>query len=157
MDETTLSGVCHQVVNHNEDVTGIGSFALIALSIGVVVATLQKKFKWLQLPYTLLLFIIGTILGTVVSNAQLGILNHSVQTWLGLKAELLMFIFLPPLLFASAFTIEYHIFRRLVWQAVLLATLGVILAAVLLAVVAFTIFGYGWGWEEALLFGKFFS
>lgn len=110
------------------------------------------------LPFTLLVFLLGMCLGLINSgDFSLGILYNSISNWRDLKAEMLLFMFLPPLLFVSAFEVEFHIFRRLTGQAVLLATAGVVINSGLLAAFSYVAFGYEWSWSEAFLFGSMFG
>jgi len=64
---------------------------LLVLSVSLGVATLPQIFSWFrQIPYTLLLVIVGLVL--VVVDVRLVILSPA----------LILFIFLPPLLFEAA-------------------------------------------------------
>ncbi|CAK9027120.1 Sodium/hydrogen exchanger 8 (Na(+)/H(+) exchanger 8) (NHE-8) (Protein SALT OVERLY SENSITIVE 1B) [Durusdinium trenchii] len=143
--------------NGKEDVTFLGSFAILALGIGVGISMLKRNFgHLLRAPFTLIVFLVGMLLGAVHSVQDLGALSDSIRNWRGLDPEVLLFIFLPPLLFVSAFEVEYHVFRRLMGQAVLLATVGVLINVFLIAGVSFS-FGYGWTLIEGLLFGSMFG
>ena len=64
---------------------------LLVLSVSLSVATLPQIFSWLrQVPYTLLLVIVG--LGLAFAEIRL----------VDLSPELILTIFLPPLLFEAA-------------------------------------------------------
>jgi len=68
--------------------------------------------------------------------------------------HLLLQIFLPALIFESAFSASYHIIKREIGQALLLAGPGVIISMILTAIVGRYCLNTGWNWTTALLFGS---
>ena len=60
-------------------------------------------------------------------------------------------MFLPVLLFGSAFTMDWHTVRRQKWAILLLAAPGVALGTILTAVLVKYTFPYDWTWTESLL------
>ncbi len=69
---------------------------LLVLSVSLGVATLPQIFSWLRrIPYTLLLVIVG--LGLAFVNVRL----------VNLSPELILMIFLPPLLFEAAWNLKW--------------------------------------------------
>lgn len=74
-----------------------------------------------------------------------------------MSPEFLLSLFLPVLLFASAFAIEWHTFRQVMWQALLLAFPGVIIGTGLTAVCFKYLFPYDWTWSQYLMFGAMLS
>jgi hypothetical protein len=60
-----------------------------------------------------------------------------------LNAHLFLFIFLPPLIYESASTIDFHVSSRSFPQILLLAGPGVLLSSALSATVAVKVLGYG--------------
>lgn len=88
---------------------------LIVLSISLGVATVSRMFSWLrQIPYTLLLVIVGLGLGFV----DVKLVN--------LSPELILEIFVPPLLFEAAWNIRWRDLLKDWFPITLFATLGVI-------------------------------
>lgn len=74
---------------------------LLVLSISLSVATLPQIFSWFRkIPYTLLLVIVGLVLAFV----NIRLINLSPQLILG--------IFLPPLLFEAAWNLEWPTLKR---------------------------------------------
>lgn len=97
--------------------------------------------------------------------------------------HLIMYIFLPGLIFGSAFSVgelhtnshshthtrtvttrsrptpgtDYHVFRKELWQMLLLAGPGMIISSVLTALVAIYLLPYNWGWFPGLAFGAMMS
>src|SRR5262245_58085471 len=107
---------------------------LIALTVGAVLA------QWIRLPSTLALLLLGLGLGAV-PGLPVPALN----------AEVILLLFLPPLLFESAFVLDL----RQLWE-VRLGVLALALAGVLLAMVvagSLVHWSLGLPWLVALLFG----
>jgi NhaP-type Na+/H+ or K+/H+ antiporter len=68
-----------------------------------------------------------------------------------------LFLFLPTLIFESAFSIEPHQFRRTFNQISILAVPRLILSTVLTAVLVKYLFPWDWSWPIALMFGALVS
>ncbi len=109
----------------------------ILLLIAAFVAMLARK---LRLPYTI---------GLVAAGLLLGLLH--VETGLTLTQELIFAAFLPPLVFEAAFFIRWSELKQVLRPVLLLATLGVAVAAGSMAVGMRYL--AGWPWQAALVFG----
>ena len=57
----------------------------------------------------------------------------------GIDGELFLLVFIPALIFESAFSVNFHIFMRVFGQALILAGPGVVINAVLTAIIMFFI------------------
>ena len=89
---------------------------LLVLSVSLGVATLSRVVSWLRnIPYTLLLLLVG--LGLAVLNVRL----------VNLSPGLILFIFLPPLLFEAAWNIRWENLKRDWVPIVLYAIVGVVI------------------------------
>ena len=89
---------------------------LLVLSVSLGVATLSRVVSWLRnIPYTLLLLLVG--LGLAVLDVRL----------VNLSPELILFIFLPPLLFEAAWNIKWENLKRDWVPIVLYAVIGVVI------------------------------
>lgn len=102
----------------------------LLLLLANLVLFVSKKVK---LPYAILLFIIGLIAGNVRFFPQ-------VES-LGITKDLLFFIFLPPLLYESAFNINFRRFQKDFGVITMLASVGVILSSFVVGFLASTILG----------------
>lgn len=92
---------------------------LIVLSVSLSVATVSRIFSWFrQIPYTLLLVIAGLALAFVDIR-----LVH-------LSPELILEIFLPPLLFEAAWNIRWRSLKENLFPVSLFAVVGVIISVV---------------------------
>lgn len=96
---------------------------LIVLAVSLTVATASRVFSWFrQIPYTLLLVIVG--LGLAFVNVRLA----------NLSPELILEIFLPPLLFEAAWNMRWRELKENWIPIVLFAVVGVIISVVGVAV-----------------------
>lgn len=90
---------------------------LLVLSVSLSVATLPQVFSWFrQIPYTLLLVIVGA--GLAVVDVRLA----------DLSPELILTIFLPPLLFEAAWNLKWSDLKRDLVPICLFAIIGVVMA-----------------------------
>lgn len=92
---------------------------LLVLSVSLSVATLPQIFSWFrQIPYTLLLVIAG--LGLAFVDVRL----------VNLSPELILAIFLPPLLFEAAWNLKWSNLRRDFFPITLYAVIGVVISII---------------------------
>ena len=90
---------------------------LLVLSVSLSVATLPQVFSWFrQIPYTLLLVIAG--LGLAFVDVRL----------VNLSPELILAIFLPPLLFEAAWNLKWSNLKRDFFPITLYAVAGVVIS-----------------------------
>ncbi|KAG5504407.1 hypothetical protein JKF63_04858 [Porcisia hertigi] len=106
----------------------------------------------IPLPYTVVLFLYGIVVGVVARW-----LFPGVSEALGdMPPELLFYIFLPVLIFEGSYAINIHALRRIFPQILLLATVGVLINTALLALPVKGCF-QAWSWYAALLLGSLLS
>ena len=88
----------------------------LVLSVSLGVATLSRVFSVLRnIPYTLLLLLVG--LGLAVLDVRL----------INLSPQLILFIFLPPLLFEAAWNLPWKRLKQYAVPIVLYAIVGVVI------------------------------
>ncbi|MBD1872994.1 sodium:proton antiporter [Nodosilinea sp. FACHB-131] len=88
----------------------------LVLSVSLGVATLSRVFSVLRnIPYTLLLLLVG--LGLAVLDVRL----------INLSPQLILFIFLPPLLFEAAWNLNWKSLKQYAVPVVLYAIVGVVI------------------------------
>ena len=109
----------------------------ILLLVAAIVAMLTRK---LRVPYSVGLVTTGIVLAL-----------FSIQPDISLTRELIFTTLLPPLIFEAAFFLHWPELRRDFWVITTLASIGVVLSAVVTA----TGMHYfaGWQWISALTFG----
>ncbi len=92
---------------------------LVVLSVSLGVATLSRLVSWFRrIPYTLLLVIVG--LGLAFVNVRL----------VNLSPELILEIFLPPLLFEAAWNMRWRDLRESLLPVGIFASLGVVISVI---------------------------
>lgn len=129
-------------------------FTLLAISSGVFFLAKRTKF-----PYTILLVIVGLLIvpiaQTPLLEPVLGFLDDLVLT-----PELLFFIFLPILIFESAFNMNIRKIIENSWSIGLLAVVGLLISSFLIASALYFLFpliGLEVPFIVTLLFGAIIS
>ncbi|MFZ1250077.1 MAG: sodium:proton antiporter [Candidatus Microsaccharimonas sp.] len=134
--------------------------AILALFILLIIASVTFfAAKRLKLPYTVLLVIVGLILVPLVNvpglSTGLGFLKD-----IALTPELLFYVFLPILIFESAFNMNVRKLVENAWHISLLSVLGLLLSTIIIAIGLFALFaliGLPIPFILALLFGAIIS
>ena len=96
-------------------------------------------------------------MGWLESITDLGVLGEAIQQIKHMSPHLLLGVFIPPLVFESAFGTEWHVVRREFGQALMLAFPGVIINTILVALFCVYAFPYSWNWAQAITFGSIVS
>ena len=137
-------------------------FVLGALLVGALLKLLLKKSKF---PYTVGLFCFGLLVGVLFRYGLLpeaGLLERAVYQAGNINPDMLLYVFLPVLIFSAAYELDLHTFRKTFVNSCILAIPGVVvsmgLAALLMMGIAAVVpeFG-GWNWTFALMFGALIS
>ena len=118
----------------------------------VIPALVRHALKRTQIPYTVLLMVVGLIVGVLSEIHVFSFLQEYTQLG-SVDPHLMLFVFLPTLIFESAFIMDVHTFRKTLGQAMILAGPGLLVTSFLTALIARFIFPYGWTWVTSLLFG----
>ena len=137
-------------------------FVLGALLVGALLKLLLKKSKF---PYTVGLFCFGLLVGVLFRYGLLpeaGLLEKAVYQAGNINPDMLLYVFLPVLIFSAAYELDLHTFRKTFVNSCILAIPGVVvsmgLAALLMMGISAVVpeFG-GWNWTFALMFGALIS
>eukprot|EP01065_Artemidia_motanka_P026402 TRINITY_DN3137_c0_g1_i1.p1 TRINITY_DN3137_c0_g1~~TRINITY_DN3137_c0_g1_i1.p1 ORF type:complete len:1810 (+),score=599.42 TRINITY_DN3137_c0_g1_i1:119-5548(+) len=108
-----------------------------------------------KLPYTVIVFLFGLGYGLL---GKFEILGANYERLADMDPHLIFFIFLPVLIFESAFAMEIPVFKQVLWQCIIMAGPGLLVAATCTGLVAKFLFtDYDWPLEAALLFGTIMS
>ncbi len=146
-------------------------FVIIALIIG---AGTRHWLRKSPLPYTVTLLLIGLLLGAAqrlgwFTSWHIGSFTFSLDflgdviQWAGhIDPHLILFVFLPTLIFEAAFAMDVHTFKKTFTNAFLLAVPGIITALLLTGTIVMSLkfsgIGFArWSWPLALLFGTVIS
>ena len=137
-------------------------FVIISLMTGAIMKFVLRKNTF---PYTVGLFCFGILLGVMCRSGVLndtGILRVSIESVGSISPDLILYIFLPILIFDAAYELDIHIFRKSLLNASILAVPGVIVALLLTATMIMGMAGFMpgmemWNWQYALMFGALIS
>ncbi|KAG6544478.1 hypothetical protein Mapa_014116 [Marchantia paleacea] len=154
LNTTSAPEVAH---SNNKDEPEVAIlFIGVSLLLGVIC---RQVFRGTRVPYTVALLILGSGLGAMEygTSRGLGTLGASIRMWSNINPDLILFVFLPALLFESSFAMELHQIKRCLNQMLLLAAPGVLISTFCLALVHRFLFPYGWNWSTCLLLGGLLS
>ncbi len=129
-------------------------FLFFALLVGAIFTYLISRY-FTELHYTVVIFFLGVIIAVVfqqISNSDL--FKISVADWEGFNGELILYIFLPALLFGDSMALNFHRVKENLLSAILLAGPGALFGALITAVFVKYALPYNWGWDLSLLFGS---
>lgn len=104
--------------------TGPAAWVVFALLFGGAIAVASIAARFARVPYTVAL---------VIAGFAIGLLHLSTAPTL--TPGVVMYVFLPPLLFAAAWEMDLDLLRRWWLQVALLATVGVVVGVAMTYVV----------------------
>ncbi len=172
-DQNHATTVTEVVAHHEEHHTDTSPlfFIIIAVIIGAATRFLFQKSV---IPFTVILLLIGIGLGILgrfnyldiyeigSSTLDFTFLDKSINWAANIDPHLLLYVFLPILIFEAAFAMDVHVFKKTFTNATIMAVPGIIVAIVLSAglVMILNHFGIGipkWNWTISILFGAVVS
>lgn len=112
----------------------------IVLALLIIVAVVAVLTKYIRLPYTIVLVLVGLAIAFVPNIPSVV-----------LSPDLIVIVFLPALLFEAAYNLSFEQLRRVFRFIAVLAILGVLATAGLVGGVLIGLGGLSW--QTALLFG----
>ena len=138
---------------------------LLTISGLVIGAILKTLLRHTRFPYTVGLFGIGLFLGALNRN---GVFNWSddiptaLHSVANINPDLILYLFLPILIFDAAYELNLHIFKKTLANATLLAVPGLVicmlLTGLLMVGIGTVVPGFeAWTWSFALMFGALIS
>lgn len=138
---------------------------LLTITGLVIGALLKSLLKHSRFPYTVGLFAIGLLVGILNRSGVFNTLpqiSDAVKSVADINPDLILYLFLPILIFDAAYELNMHIFKKTLANATLLAVPGLvicmILTGVLMVGIGLVIPGYEkWSWTFALMFGALIS
>ena len=153
VDAAHAEDVAHASGNHD-----VGYYALYFLFLSLVLGALARgATRHSRLPYTVALLFVGLALGFLHSYVDLGALGDSLDIWVDIGPHTMLAVFLPALVFESAFSLEWHTFRRCAAQVLWLAGPGVLMGTALIGALLKATLPYAWGWGSSLMLGSILS
>lgn len=140
-------------MHHGPEFTAVFILCFTLVS-GAALRLLCPKVK---LPYTIGVLLLGLASGTflVQSSGPLGLLEAGGR----IGHELIIFVFLPALVFESAFSIKVHAFRKDIRPILLLAGPALLVCALVQGLFMLFLTGFSWQWDlvTCLTFGALIS
>ena len=134
------------------------SFVCIAIALGASVRHLLRRSA---IPYSVVLLLLGLAVGVLARFTLPESSTHAFALTMDLIANmdphLILFLFLPALIFESAFAMDTHLFKRMFSQICLLAIPGLLIATALTALFSLVAMPWQWSWPIALMFGALVS
>lgn len=129
-------------------------FVVVALLLGAFIKIIMRNRR---LPYTVVLLLVGLAGATAirfdwVALESVGTILTQVST---IHPHFILYLFLPTLIFESAYSMEPHLFFRIAPQIAVLAIIGLIISMLLSALAVQWLLP--WGFGIALLFGALIS
>jgi len=115
---------------------------------------LARHLPWL--PYTVVLLVEGILISFIDEGSNHGLerISVSIAMWENIDPHLLLFAFLPALLFGDAMSLNTHMFSKCFWQCLILAGPGVLFGSFLTATVAKYMLPYNWDWYLSMIVGS---
>ncbi|XP_078670954.1 sperm-specific sodium:proton exchanger-like isoform X2 [Branchiostoma floridae x Branchiostoma belcheri] len=128
-------------------------FLFASFALGALVRTLLKIVPG-DLPYTVVLLVLGILLGLASSRSP-GFAHYTAIVHM--NPHMLFHVFLPVLIFESAFAMDTHMFWKSIYQILIMALPGLLLASLLTGILSMYTFDYGWNWYVGMMFGSICS
>ena len=130
-------------------------FVIFSLLIGSLIKAAMRDSS---IPYTVVLLLVGMGIGGLNYFGFIGsdnVLSNVIAQVGHIDPHLILFLFLPTLIFESAYSMEAHLFFRILPQIALLAIVGLIISMILSALAVHWLLS--WGIGVSLLFGALIS
>ncbi len=137
-------------------------FIILSLLAGVILKLILKRTF---IPYTVGLFILGILVGGLTRFNIIHMpkyMGEALVSVSNMDPEIILYFFLPILIFEAALNINIHTFRKTFINANILAIPGLVIALLLTAALVMLISTMypsytSWTWATALMFGALIS
>mmetsp|Transcript_13786 Transcript_13786/g.32750 ORF Transcript_13786/g.32750 Transcript_13786/m.32750 type:complete len:1450 (+) Transcript_13786:266-4615(+) len=176
LSEEAAAEIDEAVAAHEEEHGGGGHasgaevvmlFLFVCLVVGCACRFLLEELLHtfhIRIPYSVVLLLIGGTWGAGAwkhANDNGGeaseMATMSLLMWSSIDPKLILFIFLPALIFEGSMGTNYYAFSSGFGGGIMLAGPGMLLQNTLIACFAKYAFPYGWGWLESFIFGAILS
>lgn len=132
-------------------------FLFVGIVIGGITMYVLSNFANNFLPYTVVIFMEGILIAEINKHERMGIFSDSIDQWINIEADLILYVFLPALLFGEAMSLNWYHVKGGFFQAMLLAGPGVVMGAFLMGVFVFLWMPFDWSWNQCMIFGSIVS
>lgn len=146
----------------NSSVISLMVFTVLSLLVGVILKLVLKRTR---IPYTVALFLLGILFGLGFRFQLIHTpiyMTHAIDSISNMDPEIILYFFLPILIFEAALNLNIHTFKKTFINANILAIPGLVVALLLtgglLMLLSYLYPGYTqWTWTAALMFGALIS
>lgn len=148
-------------MHHGSELTVV-FIVSVALLAGAATRVFSRRIR---VPYTIAMLLLGIGVGLAVRYLHLPgpeVIGHMLEQGAAISPHLIIFVFLPALVFESAFALDVYLFRKnlsiistLAVPALVVTT--VITAGLVVQLTRLSAIGWHWGWITALAFGALIS
>eukprot|EP00656_Telonema_subtile_P018947 TRINITY_DN20294_c0_g1_i2.p1 TRINITY_DN20294_c0_g1~~TRINITY_DN20294_c0_g1_i2.p1 ORF type:complete len:468 (+),score=127.53 TRINITY_DN20294_c0_g1_i2:38-1441(+) len=133
-------------------------FVFFSLLVGLLVQVLWSESRLLQrffpVPFTVIIFVIGLAWGYCAPKYNNGAkLDSALENLVGINPHVFLQVFIPALLFESGWAMNMHTFKRVIWQCLWLAVVGVVISMMITACLTYYVFPNDWSWNTSLMYG----
>lgn len=128
-------------------------FVTFGLALGALTTHVLTRLPF-ELPYTVVVFLLGVVVAGIVNNTDLGDFGESAISWKHLDSELMLYLFLPVLIFGDAMSLKWHHVKGGFLQSLLLAGPGVLMGAYIMGAFVYYCLPFGWNWNLSMVFGS---
>lgn len=124
--------------------------ALAVFSLLTLASLVHSFSRWIKIPFAIALLLSGIILSLLEAEFSFGFFEY-----FHFSPEIVFYVFLPTLIFESAYHLNFRYFKGILREATILATLGLLISA--------SVIGFGLNWllgiplEVSFLFGALIS
>ncbi|KOB65427.1 Sperm-specific sodium proton exchanger [Operophtera brumata] len=125
-------------------------FIFATLLVGVIVRAIMLWTELLCVPYRVIMFTIGGIMGFCAHKYPD---FKPIVEICYIDVDILLITFLPTLIFSTSYSVDAHSFRKSFPQILLVGVLGATLTALITAFMAYYLIESTWNVPTALLFG----
>ena len=105
---------------------------LLLVIAGLIIGSILKiVFKSTRIPYTVALFGVGLLIGVINRQGFLNFIPHvpeAVDSVANINPDLILYLFLPILVFDAAYELNLHVFKKTLANATLLAAPGLVIS-----------------------------
>ena len=144
--------------NHEEHISKANDFVWfmsVSIMFSLIIKTVIFKLK-IPIPYTTILLVFGFVIG-VLDDYLEGAYSRTVAGLANINPHTLLLVFIPALVFESAFNADFHVVTRQLRSTLLLSGPGVVINAFLTALLVMYCLPYHWSFDKSLLFGSIVS
>lgn len=128
-------------------------FMFVGLALGTIITYLLTRFKT-GLPYTVVVFMVGIIIAVIDHfSPNTPTIGPSINQWINIPPNIIIFVFLPALLFGESMRLNPHHVEGSILGSALLAGPGALIGMYLMAALSYFTLPYGWSWNISSIFG----